>query len=235
MWRACLDPTQWPWPGGCQICLAWGTERLCKDCLARFCPAVLRCPRCAQRLFGPHCADCLREPPAWDGAVCAVDYAPPWDRLLHGLKYHEQLGAAPALGHLLACAVRAAQAPTDALCLLPVPLHPHRLAQRGYNQSQRLASVLAGQLGVPLAPGWVLRVEDNLPQAQTESRDARWRQMQRAFALAPKADVRDRHIALVDDVMTTGATMSALATLLRRHGAASVQAWAVARTPRPHD
>ena len=235
MLRACLDPSQWPWPGGCQICLSWGWERLCDDCLARFAAPTSRCPRCALSLRGPHCADCLREPWPLDGSVCAVDYTAPWDRLLQGLKYHEQLSAAPALGRLLAAAVRrAAPIPAD-LCLLPVPLHPHRLAQRGYNQSQRLARVVATQLRLPLAPEWVQRVEDGAALAQSPSREARWRQLKQAFAMAPQANVVGRHIALVDDVMTTGATMSALATLLRRHGAASVQAWAVARTPRPHD
>lgn len=235
MLRALLDPTRWPLPGGCQVCLAWGQDRLCGDCLARFAPPTPRCPRCALALRGPHCADCLREPLPLDGTVCAVDYAEPWVGLLHGLKYQEQLSAAPALAALLATAVQRAGARTEGVLLLPVPLHAQRLAERGHNQSQGLALALGQALGLPLAPPWVQRVADTAPQAHAPSREARWRQLTHAFALLPSADVTGRHLALVDDVMTTGATMSALATLLRRHGAASVQAWAVARTPRPHD
>lgn len=215
--------------------MGWGFARLCEDCLTRFAPPTQRCPRCALRRAGPHCADCLRDPLPLDASVCAVDYAAPWDALLHGLKYHERLSAAPALAALLAQAVRDARIATEGLALLPVPLHPQRLAQRGYNQSLRLARVLASQLRLPMAPNWVLRLDDGAALAQAESREARWRQLKHAFAMAPQADVSGRHIALVDDVMTTGATMSALATLLRRHGAASVQAWVVARTPRPND
>ena len=131
-------------------------------------------------------------------------------------------------------AVRHAGARTSGVLLLPVPLHAQRLAQRGHNQSQRLALAMGQALGLALAPPCVQRLADTAPQAQAPSREARWRQLKHAFALLPHAEVEGRHFALVDDVMTTGATMSALATLLRRHGAASVQAWAVARTPRPH-
>lgn len=235
MLSALIDPTRWPWPGGCQICLAWGRDRLCGDCLQRFAPPQPRCPLCALALRGPHCAECLREPLPLDGSVCAVDYAEPWVGLLHGLKYHAQLSAAPALAELLARAVRASGAPTQGVQLLAVPLHPQRLGDRGHNQSHRLALALGRQLGLHLAPPWVMRLEDTAPQAQAPTREARWRHLKHAFAMAPQADVAGRHVALVDDVMTTGATMSTLATLLRRHGAASVQAWAVARTPRPHD
>ena len=235
MLRALLDPTRWPLPGGCQICLAWGRDRLCSDCLARFAPPAPRCPRLRAGAAGAALRRLPARAPASgrDRVRCGLRRA--LVGLLHGLKYQEQLSAAPALAALLATAVQRAGARTEGVLLLPVPLHAQRLAERGHNQSQRLALALGQALGLPLAPSWVQRVADTAPQAQAPSREARWRQLTHAFALLPRAEVTGRHLALVDDVMTTGATMSALATLLRRHGAASVQAWAVARTPRPHD
>lgn len=233
MLRALLDPTRWPIPGGCQICLAWGSERLCSACVAQFAPSRLRCPRCALQLTGPHCGSCLREPLPLAGAVAAVDYAAPWDGLLHGLKYHGQLSAAPALGLLLARAVQAQTTPAPpALQLVPVPLHPQRLCERGYNQSLLLAEVLGAELGHPVQSKWVQRAIDTSTQTQL-TRAQRQRQLAHAFVLTPGAPVQGQHIALVDDVMTTGATMRALALLLTRHGAASVHAWAVARTALP--
>ena len=184
---------------------------------------------------GPHCATCLQEPLPLDTTVCAVDYEAPWDGLVQGLKYHEQLSAAHALGALLGRAVQQAGPIEPELVLLPVPLHPSRLLERGYNQSERIAQALSLMLQRPIGPAWVQRVTDTPPLALTHSREARRQSLKAAFALQPNAKVAGRHIALVDDVMTTGATMSALATLLRRHGAASVQAWVVARTPRPQD
>jgi ComF family protein len=235
MLRALLDPTRWPWPGGCQICLAWGPDRLCRDCVARFAPATPRCPRCALALRAGLCPDCLKAPPPWEASVAAVDYAAPWDGLIHGLKYRARLGAAPALADLLARAVQQSGVPTDAVQLVPVPLHPRRLAERGYNQALEIARHLGRTLSRPLAAPCVQRLTDSAPLALAPSREARQQALHQAFALRAGHAVAGRHLALVDDVMTTGATMSALAALLRRHGAASVQAWCVARTPRPTD
>lgn len=230
--KAWLNPLLWPLPGGCQLCRRWGPERLCAPCCARFAPTLPRCPRCALRLAAADapCAACLHQPLGLDAAFAAVDYAAPWDRLIQALKYHAQLSAAPALAELLITRLppRAALAP-DVL-LLPVPLHPQRLRSRGFNQAERLARGVAQRLGLRLAPQALQRVLDTPAQAQAD-RAQRQRQLRNAFALAPGAELRGARVALVDDVMTTGATMAALATLLRRHGAAEVQAWVLARTP----
>jgi len=235
MLRALLDPHQWPLPGGCQICLAWGRERLCRDCVTRFAPALDRCPRCALVMRAGTCPDCLREPLPLDAAVAAVDYAAPWDGLVHGLKYHARLSAAKALSDLLAAAVRRAGVRVDGVRLLPVPLHPLRLAERGYNQAQEIARHLSHALDLSLSSSTVQRLADTPSQALAPDRNTRQQRLREAFALRAGASVAGQHWALVDDVMTTGATMSALAALLQRHGAASVQAWCVARTPRPTD
>jgi ComF family protein len=235
MLRAVLDPRRWPLPGGCQICLAWGQDRLCRDCVTRFAPALDRCPRCALVLRAGACPDCLREPLPLDATVAAVDYAAPWDGLVHGLKYHARLSAGMALADLLAAAVRRSGVAMDGVQLLPVPLHPQRLAERGHNQAHEIARHLSRALGLRLPSPLVQRLADTPSQALAPDRQTRQQRLREAFALRAGASVAGQHWALVDDVMTTGATMSALAALLRRHGAASVQAWCVARTPRPTD
>jgi ComF family protein len=232
MLRALLSPSRWPLPGGCQICLSWGCERLCEACVKRFGQPVARCPRCALVQVGPHCAACMQAPMPLDGAVAAVDYEAPWDTLLHGLKYGSQLSAALALAPLLGQAVRSSGLDCAGMHLLPVPLHPQRLCERGYNQSEHLARALRQNLGLPLLTDTLQRVIETPTQTQL-SREDRLKQLRQAFALKPGASVQGLRIALVDDVMTTGATMSAIATLLHRHGAAEVHAWAVARTPSP--
>ncbi len=232
MLRSLLNPSRWPLSGGCQICLSWGRKRLCDACVTRFATPAARCPRCALTQAGPHCAACTLAPLPLDGAVAAVDYGAPWDALLQGLKYGNQLSAALALAPLLGQAVRSSGPGWEGLHLLPVPLHPRRLCERGYNQSVHLARALQQELGLPLLDQALQRVIDTSTQTQL-SREDRLKQLRQAFALKPGANVQGLRIALVDDVMTTGATMSAIATVLRRHGAAEVHAWAVARTPSP--
>ncbi len=223
-----LNPTHWPLPGGCWICRDWSRDRLCTACRERFAPPVLRCPACALALQGPHCAPCLREPMPLSHVHAAVDYAAPWSTLLHTFKYQNALGLAPAFAQLLC---RSAQVPTDAL-LLPVPLHAQRLGERGYNQAAVLAEHLAPLVKLPLAPDGLRRLIDTPTQTQL-NRKERLKNLSQAFALAPGFSVQGRHCLLVDDVMTTGATLATLATLLLRHGATRVDAWVVARTPAP--
>ncbi len=228
-WPNLLRPTAWPLPGGCWICRDWGREQLCADCLARFAPPRPRCPGCALPLHGPHCATCLREALPLAGVHAALDYAAPWDGLLQALKFHQALGLVPAFAELLQ---RDAPAlPPDTL-LLPVPLHPRRLGERGYNQSQLLAEALARPLGLPVARGLLLRIADTPAQAGLNRRE-RLANLRHAFALAGPAP--QRPCLLVDDVMTTGATLATLAGLLLRSGVPRVDAWVVARTPAPDD
>lgn len=226
-WPALLSPTQWPLPGGCWICRDWGWARLCDACLQRFAPALPRCPRCALPLQAPHCAACLREPLPLDAVHAAVDYQPPWDGLLQALKYEQALGLAPPLAALLA---RDAPSPPPGCLLLPVPLHRRRLRERGYNQSQLLAQALAERLALPVDLRLIERVADTPAQARLSRRE-RLANLRQAFALRGPAP--QRPCLLIDDVMTTGATLATLATLLRAAGVPGVSAWVVARTPEP--
>jgi ComF family protein len=218
-----LRPTGWPLAGGCWVCRDWGRERLCAPCLERFAPPRSRCPRCALPLQAPACAHCLRDPLPLGAIHAAVDFEPPWAELLHALKYEAALGLVPAFSALMK--------PGEGL-LLPVPLHPKRLGERGYNQSLLLARELAQLHGLALDERALRRVIDTPTQTHL-TRAERLKNLRHAFQLAPDTELRGRHCVLVDDVMTTGATLATLARLLLDHGAARVDACVFARTPEP--
>jgi ComF family protein len=170
------------------------------------------------------CGRCLRSPPAFAHTVAAFRYAFPLDRMIRALKFDECLIIADFLADALAARVE--EKPD---LLIPLPLHPARLRERGFNQSHLLATRLARTLRIPLLAHAATRVRDTLPQSSLPWRK-RGKNMKHAFALATGTDVRGMHVAIVDDVMTTGATMDALARVLRQGGAEKVSAWVVART-----
>lgn len=185
--------------------------------------AASRCPVCALPTPGGEtCGHCLKEPPAFARAQALFSYAFPVDRLIQRLKYGENLAIAPLLGGLLA--EHSQIALPDAW--LPMPLHANRLKERGFNQAVEIARELARQTGVPMQPAWASRERDTPPQAGLK-REARRKNMRGAFTCRP--DVRGLHIGIVDDVMTTGSTLNALAETLRLAGAIEVSCFVVAR------
>ena len=147
--------------------------------------------------------------------------------MVKALKFDERLILANFLADVLAA--RITSFPDF---LFALPLHPARLRDRGFNQSQLIATRIARTLQLPVLTGAAFRIRDTPPQSSLPWR-ARNRNMRRAFALSPELDVRDKHIAIVDDVMTTGASIDALAGLLKQAGAREISAWVVARTV-PH-
>jgi ComF family protein len=224
-------------PSQCAVCRAWGRARICADCAARFAAPLSRCTACALRVPTgvARCADCVRAAPPFDAAVAAVDYAYPWDALVTAFKFHGALDVGPGLAGLLAQALRRTRAPRPDL-LLPVPLGPARLAERGYNQAWELAKGLRRTLAVPADARVLQRLFDG-PHQAGRPRGERAAQVRDSFGIAPRAAARLRGagIALVDDVMTTGSTLAEAARVLKAAGAASVQVWVVARTPAPQD
>jgi ComF family protein len=158
-------------------------------------------------------------------AICA--YAPPIDTLIHALKYGGQLAIGRVLGRLLASGAADLGLHLDVDCLLPVPLHPYRHAERGFNQSAEIACFAARALGLPVDFRLAIRTRDTRPQVGLPPTDRRGN-LHDAFAAAPLPP-RRRRIAIIDDVMTTGSTVAELARTLRRSGAVSVDAWCVAR------
>ncbi|EHR73015.1 putative amidophosphoribosyltransferase [Burkholderiales bacterium JOSHI_001] len=232
-----------PAPGGaCLVCRVWGDGGLCADCAARFATAVPRCLRCglrtAQALSA--CGHCLHEAPRLSRTVTVADYGFPWDRLLSAFKYSGQAELATPLARLLARAVLGAGPPLPGL-LLPVPLATERLRERGYNQAWELARRLPALLQVP-APGLqaradlLLRLRDT-PHQTGLTRAQRLANLRHAFLVEPRqaAALAGQRVALVDDVLTTGATAATAAQCLLDGGAAEVQLWVLARTPPPEE
>jgi ComF family protein len=178
------------------------------------------------------CGDCLREPPPFAHTVCAVDYGFPWHSLISAFKFHDQVELAPAFSSLLSAAVRSSALPLPNT-VLPVPLSPTRLAQRGYNQAWELSRRCARSLGLRADAQLLLRHLDTAHQVEL-TRAERQRNMRNAFMVNPaqRASLAGQHVALVDDVMTTGATLRECSEVLLRAGAEVVDVWVLARTPR---
>lgn len=221
------------WPNCCAVCHAdtvGSAGRVCADCALRFAPAVPRCHRCA--LQAPSgsvlCGACLRAPPPWSCAIAAFDYGYPWDALLTALKFHAALDLLPALSGLLASRIPTQAAAPD--LLLPVPLSAARLRERGYNQAGLLAAQLGKSLKLACSADALLRMTDT-PHQIALPRARRAANVRGAFAFAPKARLQGLRVALIDDVMTTGATLGELARVLLEGGVADVQVWVLARTP----
>lgn len=214
-------------PTGCWICRDWQRDAVCAACVARFASARPRCPRCALPLRGPACAACLHAALPLDAVAAAIDYAPPWDALLLQWKHHDALALTAVWAELLQSRIEA----SDAL-LLPVPQHPARWRARGYAPPECLAQALGRRLDMPVLATALRRVIETPAQVGL-SRAQRLRNLRHAFALPAPSGIAGRACVLVDDVMTTGATLATLADLLRRAGATRVDAWVVARTDAP--
>ncbi len=229
------------WPSQCEVCRQWSeagthaarTGALCADCTSRFVAGGLRCPRCGVRLASeaPACGECLRDPPPFERTLCTVDYAFPWDALVVDFKFHGRVELAFALAALMTATVRAAAAPLPQW-VLPVPLAAPRLAERGYNQAWELARTMARALGLHADASLLLRLAGGAHQADL-GRAERQRNLRSAFIVEPhrRGALQGRRVALVDDVMTTGATAREAAATLLRAGAAAVDVWVLARTP----
>jgi ComF family protein len=215
------------WPLHCLICTEAGvTEALCAACRLALPWNLSACSQCALPMPVPAaaCAHCLRRPPPLTVAHAAFRYETPLDRLLPRLKFHDDLAAGRLLGGLMAEALAGAARPE---AVVPLPLHRKRLRSRGFDQTLELATPLARALHLPLMDDILIRMRDTAPQSRLDEA-ARRRNLRRAFAVR-EGSVLPAHVALVDDVMTTGATLHAAANALLRAGVTRVDAWVCAR------
>ena len=209
----------------CLLCGAASADALlCDGCTADLPRLGEACPQCAGPSAGAaRCGACLIRPPQFDVTVAIWQYEFPIDRLVRALKYGQRLALAELFGEAMARQVGGRR--VDAV--VPMPLAPRRLAERGFNQALEIARVVADRAGARLAPSCVERVRDTVPQTDLPH-DARAANVRGAFACT--APLAGPTLAIVDDVMTTGATVDELARTLKRAGAVRVENWVVART-----
>lgn len=219
----------------CLLCDgAAGPQALCAGCLADLPWNTGACRRCALPLPAGTalCGACLQKPPVQQRTLAPLRYEFPLDRLVGGLKYHGRLLHAPLLGRLLRDHVLAAGGPAPDL-LLPVPLHPSRLAERGYNQALEIARPLARHFGLRPECRLLARTRATAAQMALDA-EARARNPRGAFTVAVdrQRELGDiDRIAVIDDVMTTGATLAEIARVLAAAGIRHIEFWVVARTP----
>jgi ComF family protein len=228
--KAAAELTQRIFGGTCLLCRgAAERELLCSACdgdLPRLNQA--RCPRCAlPSAGGATCGRCLARPPRFDATVAALEYRFPADVLVHALKFRGELALAGLLARLLAQRI----APGRRVHLIvPVPLAAQRLRERGYNQALEIARHLAAATGARLAPQACERSRDT-PAQTGLALEERTANVRGAFRAARALD--GATVAVVDDVMTTGATLDEMAGALKASGASCVVNWVVARTLPP--
>lgn len=210
------------WP--CELCgAAAGGAGICTACRADLPWIGAACRLCARPLAAPgECAACRRRPPPWSWAVAPLAWRFPVDALMGRFKYAGELHFGALLGRLLATACEGRQ--PDGV--IPVPLHPARLVERGFNQARELARPLVRGGRLQLLDGVCRRTVATPPQAGLTARQ-RYRNLAGAFAVT--GDLAGRRLAIVDDVLTTGSTAAALSRALLAAGAVSVEVWAVAR------
>ena len=230
----------------CAVCHGWPAQPVCRPCLARFATGERRCAGCAiglpadlsmgLRSGADICGGCVRQKPSVDATLAAVSYAYPWSTLIGGFKFGERPGWSDFFAGLLAKTPGVAET-LDMLdagdWVIPMPLSAERLQSRGFNQAWELASALIRQIPTRARADatLLLRVKHMRPQSQLR-REARLANVKGAFQVDPlrAAELAGRRVVLVDDVMTSGASMFAAAEALRDAGAAQITAVVLART-----
>ena len=214
-------------PSQCRICHTWPSQPVCDACVARFAQPVPRCATCSLPLPEGcrQCGACLVTSPPLDQCLAAVGYAYPWSRLIRDYKFHAQPGLARSLAMLWWATPSIKPAIDDADLLIPMPLTAQRLRERGYNQ----ATLLAFQLSrFKTHSDLLIRVQDT-PAQHTLGREQRLTMLRNAFTMEVDLPLGSR-VVLVDDVMTTGASLHSAARVLRAAGASHITGLVIART-----
>jgi len=216
------------------LCLACGcelgdTNSLCASCSSQLQRVPNPCQNCGQPnpLGGLVCPACLLNPPRWQKIIAPLQYRGLVRDYLIQLKFSEALYLAKSLGQ--ECIDPFRQSLPKPEVLLPVPLHRTRLFERGYNQAYEIATVLSGALGIPIDRHALIRTRPT-PSQSGLSASQRESNIRKAFTYAPKHEYR--HVALIDDIVTTGSTVTEITRALHRGGVEYVEIWALARVYR---
>ncbi|MCO5760643.1 MAG: ComF family protein [Chromatiaceae bacterium] len=221
-------------PPTCALCGAPGARGLdiCAGCRAELPLNPHACPRCALPLAisappGLACGTCQRQPPPYAVSHIPFLYRDTMASLIRGAKFHGKLNLARLLGLCLAQSVRGEGIEPPEV-IIPVPLHPRRLRQRGYNQALEIARTLSRELAIPVDAHSCVRLRSITPQEGLD-KEARRQNVRGAFGV--ERPLRFRHLVILDDVVTTGSTAAEVARVLLAAGAHRVDLWALARTP----
>lgn len=227
-------------PSQCALCGNLSQSLLCNGCDAHYWNEPrLRCATCALPLSAStlrrerddvraHCAACLDTPPAFNDTFALADYRAPLDTLAVELKFRARLAAGGTFARHLHAVFEDSDLPVPDL-LVPVPLSHARLVARGYNQAWAIARPLARMMNVPGDASIVTRLRHTSAQSRLDQ-ETRRRNVANAFGVS--GDVRGKHVGVVDDVMTSGATLDALARTLKLAGARRVTNFVALRTPK---
>ena len=221
-------------PSRCAVCHAWPSNAVCEDCVRLFGQPQTRCRTCAVSLPETitQCGACLRQPPPLAAVLAAVDYDYPWAQMVRDFKFHADIAWARSFARMMHSTPWVDPALETADWIVPMPLSRQRLLDRGFNQSDVLASALETGPHRKVRGDVLVRIRDTAAQSSLP-RSERHVNVAKAFVVHPDRfdAVRGKKVVLVDDVMTTGASLHAAARALAQAGAAQTIALVFARTP----
>lgn len=206
---------------------------LCQACIDDLPRNSTCCSRCAVPMpvdSGGVCGECLKQPPPFECVHSPFVYAQPMRWLIAQFKFNHKLYLGEALGELFSNFIREQSRLTWPQAIVPVPLHPRRLRERGFNQAEVLARAVSRQLSLKTDAGVCCRSQYGEPQTRLA---AKQRRLQVGKAFECSDIVKYQSIAIIDDVVTTGSTVAALTRELKRHGVERVQVWSLARAAKP--
>lgn len=221
-------------PGTCILCDGASHRNLdlCEGCEEDLPRLTGVCTRCSLPLGQAQtlCGRCFSDPPPYERCIALYHYAPPIDRLIIDFKYSRKLLIGKILGYLLAQHLRDLYRDSAPDLLIPVPLHPKRLRDRGFNQALEIADVISDRCHIPIDNRCCRRVKHTDAQRNLSAKQ-RQRNIRNAFRV--DEEISASKVAIVDDVVTTGATVAEMSKTLLRHGVEEVHVWAIARTIAP--
>ena len=222
-------------PNRCVLCGLQSDLGYCRQCYLLLPRIVHKCHQCGRSLPksspNPHqCGLCLNQPPPYQSSFIPFFYSPPISNAIQNLKFHKDIAVGTALAEAF---IEALDSPWSNVSefpevLTPVPLHKKRLKERGFNQSLYLAEKIGSKLGIPVNPDILLRIKNTEPQSNLPERQ-RNKNMRGAFEVT-KPILKYEHVALIDDVVTSGNTVRAAAKLLKFSSVQTISVWAIAKT-----
>ncbi len=224
----------WLLPNFCLFCKQpVGDKSLCEACCQNLPWQSYACRQCGQTLTTSNvdirCGECLKNPPVYDSTICLFHYANPIDTLILALKFGGNLIYAKLLGELMQEKIEAWYKHHDKPdCIIPIPLHRKRLQERGFNQALEIIKPVAKRMNISLELDLCKRKLNTAAQSSAASAAVRKRNIKNAFWISPAFQAN--HVAVVDDVITTGQTVAEFSRLLKKAGVRQIDVWCCART-----